>query len=362
MTATSFTSTTVRHAPRSRTGTTRQRDENDGGWHALSVLRVLHVGLGPLGIKIAHDLHRRNLGTIVAAVDPKHAGRSLTELVDNAPPTTIVATLDEVEETVDIAIVATVSDLRDAAPTLKALAERGISAVSTCEELAWPWDRYPAVAAELAAAAQRGKAKLLGTGVNPGFVMDALAVAITTACSEVKRVEIHRIQDASTRRIPFQKKIGATLSLTDFAQQAAAGTLRHVGLTESVHMVAAALGFTLDRIDETLAPVVADTPLRCGLGDIPVGAARGVHQEARAFSGGREVIALVFHAAIGEPDPADRVIVDGSPPIDLVIKNGLHGDVATSAMVLNSMRSLLGAAPGLHTMTTLPLGGWAPPS
>ena len=323
------------------------------------MLRVLQVGLGPLGIKIARDLHRRRLGDSVAAIDPAHAGRSVGELVHGAPAVRIASKLEDVQTPVDIAIVATVSDLRDCAPTLKALAERGISAVSTCEELAWPWDRHPAVAAELAAAAQRGKARLLGTGVNPGFVMDALAVAITTACDDVKRVEIHRIQDAATRRIPFQKKIGATLSVAEFDKLAKAGTIRHVGLTESVHMVAASMGFTLDRIEESIAPVIADAPLTCGLGDIPVGAARGVHQEAHAFSRGHEVITLVFRAAIGEPDAADRVIVDGSPPIDLVIRGGLHGDISTSAMVLNSMRSLLAAPPGLHTMTTLPLGGCA---
>ena len=330
-------------------------------WHALAVLRVLQVGLGPLGVKIAHDLHRRKLGAIVAAVDPAHVGRSVSELVAGAPDVRIVGALEEVATPVDIAIVATVSDLRACAPTLVALAERGISSVSTCEELAWPWDRYPAVAAELAAAAQRGKAKLLGTGVNPGFVMDAFAVAVTTPCAEVRRVEIHRVQDASTRRIPFQKKIGATLSVAEFEQRAAAGTIRHVGLRESVQMVAASLGFTLDRIEESIAPVIAQAPLACGLGEIAAGAARGVHQEAHAFSGAHEVVTLVFRAAIGEPDPADRVIVDGAPPIDLVIRGGLHGDVATSAMVLNSMRSLLAAPPGLHTMTTLPLGGCAPP-
>ena len=324
------------------------------------MLRVLQVGLGPLGIKIASDLVRRRLGTIAAAVDPAFAGRSVADLVPGAAAVPVVASIDDVAAKVDIAIVSTVSDLRVAAPTLVALAERGISAVSTCEELAWPWDRHPAVAAQLAAAAQRGRARLLGTGVNPGFVMDAFAVGVTTACSEVRRVAIHRIQDASTRRIPFQKKIGAALTVAEFERLAADGTIRHVGLGESVHMVAASLGFTLDRIDESIAPVIADAPLACGLGPIPAGGVRGVHQEAHAFAAGREVITLVFRAAIAEPDPADRVIVDGDPPVDLAIRGGLHGDVATSAMVLNSMRSLLAAPPGLHTMTTLPLGGCAP--
>src|SRR5687768_4419019 len=163
--------------------------------------RVLQIGLGPLGVKIASDLHQRRIGTVVAAIDPAHAG-SLVAGTD----VKIAATLDEVTVPVDIAIVATLSDLRHVAATLRALAERGISAVSTCEELSWPWDRHPELAKELDALAIRQGVRMLGTGVNPGFVMDALAVAITTACAEVRRVEIHRIQDAAHRRLPFQKK------------------------------------------------------------------------------------------------------------------------------------------------------------
>jgi 4-hydroxy-tetrahydrodipicolinate reductase len=322
--------------------------------------RVLQVGLGPLGVKIANDLQRRRLGDVVAAIDPAPGlvGKSIADVVTGAPAgPTIVATLDEMKEQVDIAIVATVSDLRHAAPTLRALAERRISVVSTCEELSWPWDRHPELARELDAVLRKNEARLLGTGVNPGFVMDALAVAVSTACAEVRRVEIHRIQDASTRRIPFQKKIGATLSVEEFGRLAASGAIRHVGLRESVGMAAASLGLKIDRVDETIAPIVASGPMTCALGPIAAGAARGVHQEARAFSGGREVIALVFKAAIGEPDARDQVIVDGDPPIDLVIRGGLHGDIATSAVVLNSLRSVLAASPGLHTMTTIPMAG-----
>lgn len=322
--------------------------------------RVLQVGLGPLGIKIANDLQRRGLGNVVAAIDPAPAlvGRAIADVVSGAPAgAAIVGSLAELNVPVDIAIVATVSDLRHAAPTLRALAERKISAVSTCEELSWPWDRHPELARELDQVLRSHGARLLGTGVNPGFVMDALAVAVSTACAEVRRVEIHRIQDASTRRIPFQKKIGATLSVDEFGRLAASGAIRHVGLRESVGMAAAALGFSIDRVDETIAPIIATSALTCGLGPIPAGAARGVHQEARAYAGGREVIALVFKAAIAEPDARDQVIVDGDPPIDLVIRGGLHGDVATSAVVLNSLRSVLAAVPGLHTMTTLPMAG-----
>src|SRR5437762_14182075 len=128
------------------------------------MLRVLQVGLGPLGIKIVSDLHRRRLGQVVACIDPAHAGQSLAKLVAGAADVPIIGSLAELATPVDIAIVATVSDLRACAPTLIALAEHKISSVSTCEELAWPWDRYPEVAHQLAAAAQRHGVRMLGTG------------------------------------------------------------------------------------------------------------------------------------------------------------------------------------------------------
>lgn len=326
--------------------------------------RFLQVGLGPLGVRIAGDLIRRRVGAIAGAVDPAHAGRGLAELVAGADPAVrVVASVDELAGAFDAAIVSTVSDLPGCAPVLHALIDRKIHVVSTCEELSYPWNRHPELAGELMQRALGMGVHVVGTGVNPGFVMDALPVALTTVCHAVRRVEIHRIQDASLRRLPFQAKIGATLSVEEFEARAAAGTVRHVGLAESIGMIAGALGLRVDRVDESIAPVVADAELGCGLGVIAAGAVRGVHQEARAYAGDREVIALVFQAAIGEPSPRDHVIVEGEPDLQLVIPGGVHGDVATSAITINTIVGLLdrAGAPGLHTMSTLPLGGCSPP-
>ena len=326
--------------------------------------RFLSVGLGPLGVRIASDVVARGLGDVVAAVDPALAGRALSELVPGAAVDVAVgARLDDVAGPIDVAIVATASDLPAVAPTLRALLARHINVVSTCEELAWPWDRHLELAGELSQLALARGVHLLGTGVNPGFVMDALPIAVTTVCSAVRRVEVHRIQDAGMRRLPFQAKIGATLSVAEFHARVAAGTVRHVGLRESASMIASALGLVLEQYEESIEPVIAEQPMTCGLGPIAAGDVRGVHQEARVTSGGREVISLVFHAAIGEAEPHDRVIVEGEPRVDLTIAGGVHGDVATSAVTLNAIVGLLDLdhAPGLHAMSTIPLRGCAPP-
>jgi hypothetical protein len=325
--------------------------------------RFLCVGLGPLGVRIATDVLARGLGDIVAAVDPALEGRPLRELVPGADDVPVVSRFDDVTVPVDLAIVATVSDLPACAPTLRALLQRHISVVSTCEELSWPWERNIELAGELAQLAAASKAHLLGTGVNPGFVMDALPIAITTVCGAVRRIEVHRIQDAGMRRLPFQAKIGATLSVAEFEARAAAGTVRHVGLRESAAMISQTLGLGWEQYEESIEPVLADQPMTCGLGAIAAGDVRGVHQEAHVFAGGREVISLVFHAAIGEPSPHDRVIVEGEPRIDLTIAGGIHGDIATSAVTLNAIVGLLDLdhAPGFHAMSTIPLRGCAPP-
>src|SRR5260370_38033203 len=96
--------------------------------------------------------------------------------------------------------------------------------------------------------AKKAKVALLATGVNPGFGMDALPIMMTAVCERVDRVVVNRVQDARIRRLPFQQKIGAGLTTEQFQKKADDGSVRHVGLTESIAMIADAPGWTLDRI------------------------------------------------------------------------------------------------------------------
>lgn len=330
------------------------------------MLPILQVGLGPLGQRIATDLERRGLGRVVAAVDPgpDKVGRDLAELVEGAERgVPVVSSIEEVGDfsRIRCALVTTLSDLELCMDTFRGLLARGAAVVSTCEELSWPWLRHPILAQELQELAVKNGGRILGTGVNPGFLMDALPVAATTACESVRSIRIARVQDARPRRIPFQRKIGAGLDDAEFARRKADGSLRHVGLGESLHFVAHYLGWHVERWEETLEAVKAEAQLESGLGPIPAGHARGVRQTATGWVAGEPALELVFQAAIGEPDPYDKITITGEPGLELVIPGGVHGDTATSAIVLNSIRPLLAAAPGLHTMASLPLQGCAAP-
>ncbi len=301
--------------------------------------RILQIGLGPLGRRLAADAVERGIAETIAGIDPDPGA-------SHGVPFPVWRTLAEVErpERFDVAIVSTVSDLARCAPTLRPLLERGMAVVSTCEELSFPWLRHRELAAELDAIARKGGGRLLGTGVNPGFLMDTVPVFVTAVCKRVRRIEVHRIQDATSRRIPFQRKIGAGLTPAEFERKAGEGTLRHVGLGESLHFISHYTGLAIDDWSETLEPVMGDG-----------GLAAGVRQVARGTRGGQSVIELVFVAAMGQADPHDRVIVDAEPPVDVVFRGGVHGDLATSAVVMSAIDRLCAAAPGLHTMATIPI-------
>ena len=316
------------------------------------MIRTIHVGLGPLGQRIATDFTARGLGQIAAAVDldPELTGSEFHGA-------SVVSDLDEAlaKGSFDCALVTTSSDLTRCAPTFKSLLREGLPVVSTCEELLWPWLRHQDLANELDEVAKKHGGHLLGTGINPGFLMDTLPALASAVCSKVDCVEAWRIQDASPRRIPFQRKIGASLDLDAFAKRIEDGSLRHVGLGESLHFVAHTLGLGVERWEESLDPVIAERDMECGLGPILAGHASGVRQVAEAWVGDVCTLRLEFVAAIGQSDPHDRVRIVGDPPVDLRIDGGVHGDVGTSAMVLNSMRPLMASQPGLHTMATIPL-------
>ena len=322
------------------------------------MLDIVQVGLGPLGRQIVHYAAERPQFRVVAAVDPAAgiAGRDLGELCD-LPANSIVvaATLDELPQTAPaVAVLATFSSLERVAGQIEELTAHRLDVVSTCEELSYPWAAHPETAARLDRLCRRQDVTCLGTGVNPGFLMDHLPAVLTGLCQHVERIVVRRVQDASARRVPFQQKIGAGLTPAEFEQKAADGTLRHVGLAESAHLLARAAGWRLDSVEEELRPIIAEREVTSGYRPIAAGAAAGVEQVARGFAGGREVVRLEFRAGVGEPAPRDEIEIEGLPHIVSVIEGGVNGDVATCAAILNAVPVVRAAAPGLMTMLDLP--------
>jgi hypothetical protein len=324
-------------------------------------IRVVCYGLGPIGLGIARlALKRPGIETVGAIdLDPVKIGADLGVLAGGPAETGVTvggdaaAILDATRP--DVVLHATSSSLAKVADQLLRIAECGAHVVSTCEELSYPWTAHPQLAAELDAAARRAGVTLLGTGVNPGYAMDALPLMLTAPCAAVRAVRVLRVVDAGRRRGPLQRKVGAGLTPEEFEARVAAGTVRHVGLPESLHMLATRLGWRLDRMDDTIAAVLADQSIATDYVNVEVGQVAGVRQVARGFMRDREVLNLELRMYVGAPDPQDTVEVDGDPPVRMTIAGGLHGDVATAAIVINAAASVVRATPGLASMAEVPL-------
>jgi 4-hydroxy-tetrahydrodipicolinate reductase len=323
-------------------------------------IRVVCYGLGPIGVGIARLAATRPGLQIVGAVDidPAKVGRKLGELISSDQVDALVsddatATLEQLKP--EVVLHATGSSLAGVRPQLEQIANAGANVVSTCEELSFPWSAQPRMAAELDTIARRAGVTLLGTGINPGYAMDALPLTLTAPCVAVRSVRVLRVVDAAKRRGPLQRKVGAGLTQEAFAARVADGSVRHVGLPESLHMLATGLGWHLEHTEDLIEAVLAEQPITTDVVSVQAGQVAGVRQVARGFVAGREVITLELRMYVGAPDPQDMITIDGDPPVHMTIAGGLHGDLATAAVIVNAVPSVLHAQPGLASMRDIPM-------
>ena len=324
-------------------------------------LKIIHVGLGPIGVGIARMVLAKEGLKVVGACDPaaEKANKDLGDVLGLGKKLRIKVAGDPVKfiksAKADVAVVSTTSSAKVVKATIEALINRGINVVTTCEEFAYPVPANAKVFRDLDVIAKKKKVTVLGTGVNPGFAMDALALTMTAPCESVTRVSVTRIVDAGTRRLPLQRKVGAGLSLAQFSRAKAEGTVRHVGLPESVQMIADALGFKLERVEETLEPAIAPRDLNTDYLRIAAGTAAGIKQSARGYTKAGLAISLDLHMYVGADSPKDHIVIDGSPSMDMTVKGGIAGDIATAAISVNAIPKVMSARPGVLTMRDIPL-------
>ena len=324
-------------------------------------IRVVQFGVGPIGASIVRLMRQKESLEIVGAIDidPAKTGRDLGEVV-GAPdaPWGVAISADAssvLAKPVDIVIHTTSSYLTGVMDELLACLSAGCCVVSTCEELAYPLRKHPSLSSKLDTAAKDEGVALVGTGVNPGFVMDKLVLVLSAVAQRVEHAKVVRIVDASKRRLPLQKKVGAGMTDAEFRAQVAAGVIKHHGLPESVAMVADGLGLVVDDISETIEPVIAQEPIKTEFLEVAPGQVAGVHQVARGTSNGEEKIFMELQMYVGAKHPADSIELRGQPNLSLTIPGGTHGDIATAAIAVNTIPSILAAPAGLRTVRDLPL-------
>jgi hypothetical protein len=324
-------------------------------------IRVVHVGLGPIGVGVVRQVAERKGFKIVGAadIDPNKIGRDLGEVAGIGRALRVKVSGD-VKKAIksakpDVVVLCTSSSLKRVTPQIEEIVKLKVPIVSTTEELAYPTKGNLKYARAIHQIAKKAKVAVLGTGVNPGFTMDALPIALSGVCERVESVRVDRVQDARIRRLPFQQKIGAGLTREQFQKKVDDGSVRHVGLAESISMIAEAFGWKLDRITDDIVPKMATVTVSSEYLAVDPGFVCGIVQDGIGYRNGNPVITLHMEAYLGAPESFDAVKIDGSPALNMKLAGGVHGDIATASIVVNSLPKILEVAPGLHTMRDMPL-------
>jgi len=326
---------------------------------AMDNKKIIQVGLGEIGKRIVKYIEQREGLEIVAAVDPASdkSGKSLKELCDVNSEVKVSDNLDAAIKNAkpEIAILSTFSYLEKIVPQIEQIASYGLHIVSTSEELVFSWKTKPKIAEKIDNIAKKNNITIISTGVNPGFLMDSLPAFLTSVCQKVENIKIFRIQDASKRRLAFQLKIGAGLTVEEFLKKKENGNFGHVGLIESMHMLAEKVGWNLEKTEESIQPVVAEEEILTDNLTIKKGMVSGLEQIGKGYSNSKEVLTLVFRASIREKTPQDIIEIKGNPDIIFKIPEGINGDIATCAIVVNVVKSIDKLSTGLKSMIDIPL-------
>ena len=323
--------------------------------------KAVQYGCGPIGCSVVRFASQRPDIELVGAIDidKNLVGRDLGEVAGLSKKLGVVisdqadAVLSQTKP--DVVFLTTASSLKVIYPQLERCIKAGVNIVSSCEELAYPYRKAPQLSADVDRIAKANNVTVLATGINPGFLMDVWPLFMTGVCQQVKQIRVSRVQNASPRRGPFQKKIGAGCTLEEFKERVDAGTLRHVGLAESIDMIAGGLGWELDDITESIKPIIAKTQVKTDFVTVEPGQAAGVRQVGRGIKAGKDLIILEFEASVGAPESYDAVYITGTPNMEVIVKGGTHGDIATIAIVVNSIHRVIDAPPGLITMKDMPI-------
>lgn len=324
--------------------------------------RVLLVGLGAVGRAVGAQLAAGSAADVVGAVDlaPALAGADLGTILPGAADGARVSRSLAEAPDADVAFVATTSFIEQVEPIVDELLDRGMNVVSICEELGFGFYDHEPVARRIDERAREAGLTVLGTGCNPGILLDTLPLLLSSLTLDVNRVTIRRTAEMSGYG-GILSKFGFGLTGVEFIEQRDAGrVIGHVGFRESVAALADGLGWTLDEIvvddpEPILFTDHARTTSHVALG---AGTITALRHAARGYAGGRVVIDAaidfgIFENADGLPDGDSWRIESESQTLEFT-SSRIESAASTVAVASNVIPSVPAAAPGLLTMADLP--------
>jgi 4-hydroxy-tetrahydrodipicolinate reductase len=329
------------------------------------LIRVLVLGTGQMGSGIARLVLRKR-GLALAggfARRPERASMDLGRVIglERNIGLPIGTNLDTVIRQCrpQVAIQATCSRVADAADEILTLVRQGVPVISIAEEMAYPAHRSPEFATRIHREAVAHGVAVLGTGINPGFVLDLLVITLTGVCADIRSITATRVNDLSPYGPSVLRSQGVGLTPEKFFRGLEEGTVvGHYGFGESIRMIAAALGWEIERVEERREPIVSRVRRETPIIEIEPGQVAGCLHTAVAYREGEPVIELI-HPQQVQPElegveTGDSIEIRGTPNVRLAGSPEIPGGVATAALAVNMIPRLLNAAPGLHSMADLP--------
>jgi 4-hydroxy-tetrahydrodipicolinate reductase len=325
-------------------------------------VKVIIWGLGAMGGGMADMLLKKKGVDIVGAVGRgSKVGRSMYDFIETPRgdrPDVIIGTPEDViqEKAADVVLCCTDSFTKNAFDRLKFCLEKKINVVSSAEEMAYPQAQSPELAAELDRIAKENGVSIIGTGINPGLIMDLLVVVMTGCCESVDHIISRRVNSLSPFGPVVMEEQGIGITPEEFGTKHLSG---HVGFAESIRMITDAIGWKLDKMEQSMDPILTDVDRKSKYGFAKAGNVAGVDMKAKGWVDG-DVKIIMEHPQQIEPEQVgvqtgDYVIIKGNPNINMVNSPEVPGGIGTIAMCVNTIPNIINARPGLHTMITLPV-------
>ena len=331
-------------------------------------IRVGIWGFGAMGSGMAKMLLKKTGVEIVSVCDmhPDRVGKSIYEVLgtEKGERSDVIIKSDANEaftdECADVVLLATDSFTKGAYDKIKLILEKKMNVISTAEEMSYPKAQEPELAAKLDEIAKANGVSVLGTGINPGFVLDLLILALTGTCEEVDYIKAARVNDLS----PFGKAVmieqGVGVSKEEFIQGVKNGSLAgHVGFPESINMITDGIGWNLEKVSQTREPIMSNVYRKSEYAEVEVGNVAGCRQCGYGYVNGQIKVEMEHPQQIlphleGQ-STGDYVTIKGTPNINLQITPEIHGGIGTIAMCVNSIPHVINAIPGLKTMLDIPV-------
>lgn len=329
-------------------------------------VKVIIWGFGAMGSGMAKMLLKKKGVDIVGVVDRAAlVGKSIYDVLGVEKGNRAEVKIGSVEDVIkphaaDVVLLCTDSFTRNAFDKLKVIAENKMNCVCTAEEMAYPKAQEPELAKELHRIAKENGVTILGSGINPGLVMDLLVLIFTGAMEEVESIVSRRVNSLSPFGPAVMEEQGIGMTVKEFNDKKASGHLAgHVGFAESMGMIADGIGWKIDKFEQSMEPIVTEVDRKSPYGFAKAGDVAGVAMKANGYINGELKIEMDHPQQI-EPQLAgvhtgDYVIIKGNPAINMANKPEIDGGVGTIAMCVNMIPHVINSKPGLKTMLDLPV-------